>query len=636
VGKLKYMLNNSDGNLAETQGFYAPDNSAVASGWDLSTEVRLKITYGGTDYFKFLGKVSDLNVKTGTKRNLDVKVSVEDWMRDASTAKIQLLAVQENQRTDQVIDTLVSAMDAQPRATSYATAQETLPSVLDDVRDGRTVVLTALQRSILSEFGFLILIGDTVGGGTLLFQDRHARVKDRTVQITLTSDDIAELKFQHDKKLIFNEVRAKVFPRDEGASVETLGQLDSSLEIAAGATDTIRLQYRDPDLLDARLSGKDLYCPEGKNEILTGTGMSEDNRDFEGSIGDWSANSWPTDGSEAEAQSSDYARVGTYSGKLTTGTDAAVVYGLNLADAVQGVAQDDVIYFQGYAYIPAAWPQDILLIVQEQESDDSFIANHTIDTMAATQTGEWVRLSGTHTVVSASCDHLLISFGNTTNGDFSGGAVTLYIDECYAIHDAELNFSFSAAEADDGGTLNNNLELIGSTIGGSGAEFILKNTGATSGYVAVLKARGTAIRLYNPVERVAVDATSQTNHDEQPMPLNLAYQSDTRTGQDFADVTLSKYKDPNGWVKSVMFHANRSDALMTAALAVEPGQRIAITEAISGLSASEFFVNAVKLKIYNKGFIDCTWLVVPASTEQYWLCGTAGASEIGETTYVGF
>ena len=628
VGNMKFVLDNSVGNIGTAQGYYAPDNASVASGWDLSTAIRLKITYGGTDYYKFLGKISDLDVKAGTKKERDVKVTVEDWMRDATEAKIQLLAVQENLRTDQVIDVAVSAMEVQPRATSYATAQETLPSALDDVKDGRTSVLAVIQKAIISEYGFFMHIGDTTGGGTAKLQDRHARVKDRTVQITLTADDIADLKYQHDKTLIFNEVRAKVFPRDEGDSVEILGCLDSSLEIAAGATDTIRLQYRDPNLLDARLSGKNLYDAEGKNELVEQEDASA--RGFEVDAGGWVKGSMVS-----AARSTDQAKAGSASLLATTDTGAANNYRTE-SELLTGFVQDDVIYTNAWVYIPSAWPVDVALFVEEYDSGDVVGTTTSVDTHDGTLTAGWYRLSGQHTVVDADAAKIKLIVGSSEAGDFSGGAVTVYIDECYVIHDSELNFSFSATEADDGGSLNDYLELIGSTIGGSGAEYVPKNTGSVSGHLAVLKARGTAIRLYNPIERVAMDATSQTKHNEKSVPLNLAYQSDTRTGQDFADVTLSKYKDPHGWVKSVTFHANRSDALMTAALAVEPGMRVAITEAVSGLSASEFFVNAVKLKIYNKGFIDCTWFVVPASTEQYWLCGTAGASEIGITTYVGF
>lgn len=625
VGKMTFFLDNSSLNEGAQQGWYSPTHASSRTGWDVSVPVRLKITYSATDYFKFLGKVQPIKPTAGTKRRRDVRVVCKDWIQDALKFKIKGMEILEDNRSDQIIAAVVAEMTEQPRATSYATGQETLPSALDDVRDGKTTAMSIFQRVAVSEFGYLMLIGDQAGGGTLKFQDRHERVKDTTVQLTFSENDIADLPVEHNPEMIFNIIKARVFPRDVGASAETIATLDSTLEIAAGETDSITLHYRDPNSEDVTVSGKDFWDPEGKNEIIE----SEYERGFEGGTTGWVASGSDTD---TIAQSSTQAKSGTYSLKLTSGTGAAHTNKCNTG-LMTGFAQNDVLYVQAYIYVPSAWPDGVAVYISEYDAGDVYKTFGYVED-GIRVTGSWYRVSGTYTISHADTAKILIGIGEPTNQDFSGGAVECYIDEVYIVHDSNLNFEFSSAE-DGGGDLNTDLALIDSSITGSSAEFQFENTGTGAGFVTSLLVKGTIIRIYNPVERTAEDVTSQGEHGDRLYNLNLAYQADTRTGQDFADTTLSKYKDPTGWVKSITFHANRSDALMTGALDLEPGDRIKIVETVTGLN-TEYFINGVRLRIYNKSFIDCTWYVTPGSTAQYWIMGTVGFSEIGETTWVGF
>lgn len=455
-GKMTYTLRNDDQNSGSKEGYYSVSNANARSGFEVGIKTRLKIVYGGVTYYKFYGKMGKPKTTPGTKKDHKVKVTVNDWMKDSAEHKLVGLTVGEDQRTDQLLTKVVANMTEKPRALSFATAQETLPYVADDIKDGVTTAITVMRRGVISEYGWLFQIGD----GTLKFQDRHARVKDQTSQITLANANIADMPNERDPKLIFNKIKTKVYPRDVGDSNEVLASMDTTLEIVAGETQTITLSYRDPSNKDVRIAGKTMVTP-------------------------------------------------------VAGTD----------------------------------------------------------------------------------------------------------------------YDFSSS-VDNGGDMNGDLTIT-ATYGANRVEYELTNNAATGGYITLLQARGLAIRIYNPIDRTSRDPDSQEDYGNKPFNLNLRYQADARTGQDFGDATLSAYKDPIDWIKSITFHANISSTLMAGALSIEPGKRITIQETVVGLD-DEYIVNGVKLRIYNKKFIDCTWYVVPATTDQFWVIGTAGASEIGETTYAAF
>ena len=457
-GKMKYTLRNDAANSGSKEGYYSVSHADARAGFDVGIKTRLRIVYDGTARYKFYGKMGKPKVTPGTKRDHKVKVQVNDWIKDAADHKLVGLTLGENQRTDQLFTTVVANMTEKPRVMSFATAQETFSYVADDIKDGITKALTVFKRGTISEYGWFAVIGDQIGGGTAKFQDRHARVKDQTSRLTLANANIADMVVERDPKLILNTIKAKVYVRDVGVANEVLASMDTTLEIAAGETQTMTLNYRDPSNKDVRLAGKTMVTP-------------------------------------------------------VLGTD--------------------------------------------------------------------------------------YEFSSSTGG---------------------------------GGDMNASLGIT-ATYGATRVEYVLVNNAAIAGFVTILQARGLAIRIYNPIDRTKTDAESIKLNGNKPFNLNLRYQDGARIGDDFASSTLIAYKDPHDWVKSVTFHANKSDTLMVGALDVEPGQRITLQETVVGLN-DEYFVNGVRLKIYNKMFIDATFYIVPAATDPAWVMGQAGNSEIGETTYV--
>ena len=56
-GSLRFALNNGEWNSVSTLGYYSLLHSSKRSGFDYRIPVRLRITYGGTTFYKFVGKL---------------------------------------------------------------------------------------------------------------------------------------------------------------------------------------------------------------------------------------------------------------------------------------------------------------------------------------------------------------------------------------------------------------------------------------------------------------------------------------------------------------------------------------------------------------------------------------------------
>ncbi len=192
------------------------------------------------------------------------------------------------------------------------------------------------------------------------------------------------------------------------------------------------------------------------------------------------------------------------------------------------------------------------------------------------------------------------------------------------------DYLFNSAQDGSGSNLTANLTVTPSFTG-TGVRWTLTNTGATGGYVTRLRAVGKAIRRYDAVIEVAVTP----GYGTRPLAFSMPFQQSTSVVTDVATYLASILKTPFNRVKSVRFLANKSATLMQAAILREPGDRIAVTETVTGVN-DESTINSVRLEYQKGGVLWCTWGLEPASTQRFWVLGVAGASELGDTTYLGF
>ena len=264
TGILSFALDNSAGNSHDQQGAYSPGHANAVAGWDLGNEVLLKITYSGTTYYKFSGTLISIVPDAGQYGRQSVICQAVDWMDDSARAKIRDVQIQNSKRADELINTLVTtSVTSQPKATSYATGQSTFAKSMDNLSDAQTTVYAALADVVLSELGFLYIKGDTTQGGTLRFEDRHARPKYGSADASF-DNTMGALEVTRNRGMLINRVYVVVHPRTVDTSVSVLYELtttNESPEIPPGQTITINCPFRESTINAYRVAADSLVTP---------------------------------------------------------------------------------------------------------------------------------------------------------------------------------------------------------------------------------------------------------------------------------------------------------------------------------------------------------------------------------------
>ena len=197
---------------------------------------------------------------------------------------------------------------------------------------------------------------------------------------------------------------------------------------------------------------------------------------------------------------------------------------------------------------------------------------------------------------------------------------------------ATTDYTMNTA-ADGSGTDLTASFSVSASFTGSGARFTITNNHATSsGYLTKLQARGKGIYRFTATVEVEVAGS----YGERILSLDLPLQSNLNKAQDVATYYSQLLQAPFAFARTVRFLATGDTTRLTQALVREPGDRIALTEDVTGLAGHEFTINAVRLELEALSRLWCTWTLEPTTGTRYWLMGVAGASEVGETTVWGW
>jgi hypothetical protein len=194
------------------------------------------------------------------------------------------------------------------------------------------------------------------------------------------------------------------------------------------------------------------------------------------------------------------------------------------------------------------------------------------------------------------------------------------------------------ASADGSGTdLTANLS-VSVTFAANAAFVSLTNTGGASGFVTFLQLRGRGIYDEQGVISEATSSTAEDDFGEQAITYDMPYQSDPDVGAGASRYFLALLESQAVNLDAPMvFAANSSSTLMTQALVREPGDRIGLAEAATGLTTTTgFFIQSCEGELAEGGILTMGWGLTPASYQAFWLVGVAGSSELDQTTRVGF
>lgn len=259
VGVARFALRNSAMNSGGLEGYYSPGHDNCRDGWDDGVGIRLRVGRGplygtvkygealyGQQYYKGRGKVSSITPAMGRYRERTVEVGCVDWMDQTLQQHIAQIGIQISKRVDQLLPYVLAGMTIQPRATSYASGEETFGRFFDSDNDQKMSVMSVLQKLAQNEIGYIHLDGDTNGGETLRFDSRNTRLLNTTVGFII-DNRMGELEVEYARSNVKNLIRMKLYPKKIDAAATTVlytGQVKFS--IAAGASTTVICPFRDP------------------------------------------------------------------------------------------------------------------------------------------------------------------------------------------------------------------------------------------------------------------------------------------------------------------------------------------------------------------------------------------------------
>lgn len=173
---------------------------------------------------------------------------------------------------------------------------------------------------------------------------------------------------------------------------------------------------------------------------------------------------------------------------------------------------------------------------------------------------------------------------------------------------ANTDYKFSSVSG-SGSDLNASLSITYSD-GTSTIDVTVTNNAAVTGYLWYFFPRGKGIYMYEPITTSVL--TGQTFG--KTLNVDMVYQEDVNVAKDIATILADWYSIPRSNITSCKIIGNKSDALMEAALTVQPGDYVTIKEDQTGIDTG-FIVNGIDKELTPVGdgiLVNATWYLCQA------------------------
>jgi len=255
TGELTFILNNSANNSGSKLGYYSPEHANARSGFEIGLPIRVKCVYDATTYYKFYGLMNSSTPDVGEYEKRYVTVTVLDYMNIMANYKLQQLPVQADKRPDEVLATVINALPIAPLADDYDVDPDTYTRALHTERDESTTARAVAQKLAVSSYSYIFTVGDSTGGETLRYQDRHSRITDTTIALTLTNT-MTNMSVTRDVSKIYNTVKTTTFPVEVNVDA-TLYTSQREIAVQPGSTTTFTANYTDENGAGRRLTGSE-------------------------------------------------------------------------------------------------------------------------------------------------------------------------------------------------------------------------------------------------------------------------------------------------------------------------------------------------------------------------------------------
>jgi len=200
-----------------------------------------------------------------------------------------------------------------------------------------------------------------------------------------------------------------------------------------------------------------------------------------------------------------------------------------------------------------------------------------------------------------------------------------------------ITTDYLANAADDGtGTNKSAAVTVAADFFGASVAFSIANTDPATVYITKLQCRGKGLYDEAPV---TVEAISEHETLERPVDIDLPYQTSATLAQALADYLIAQFaidEDQPTRAKVVTFRANLSDEFLLAALTLDVGDRITVTETVTGVTTVDVFVQGARFTLSRGGLLDVTLYLSPSIfSDEFWILEDPD-SQLGLNTILAF
>lgn len=265
-GSLSFVLKNNTGK-------YTPGHANAHADWNKGTPVKVEFSKDYKTKVKFIGRVNSIKLNYAYNNNR-ASITALDWMYFASQLPLDIPALQENQKANQIVSTILGFSPIQPTATSLQTGVATFPYAFHD-NTVKTTAYSEITKAVLSEWGYsyvkqdgtLVLeayngraatqktvdITDDLGGfllqanGDFLLQANGDKILLSNYDVTTVDAEatiMGDVEVEYGERII-NRVVAQVYPYKEGETEQLLYTNETNQLIPAGGTVSFRVQFTD-------------------------------------------------------------------------------------------------------------------------------------------------------------------------------------------------------------------------------------------------------------------------------------------------------------------------------------------------------------------------------------------------------
>ncbi|MDD3948749.1 MAG: hypothetical protein PHT43_04730 [Anaerolineaceae bacterium] len=209
------------------------------------------------------------------------------------------------------------------------------------------------------------------------------------------------------------------------------------------------------------------------------------------------------------------------------------------------------------------------------------------------------------------------------------------------------DYIFNAAKDESGANITADLSVT-AVYGANGVDYTLENTGAITGYVTQLYARGKGVYIYRPVEKMEEDEMLVANDGARTLNMDLPYQDDPLQTADIATALLAKYKQKYTTIQSLTLIANRNDTysnpagnyqdfLLNAFMDLQVGDKVKVKASSVGIE-QDCFIQSIDFTITSGDIVTYTYGLQDSMYETYdaWILEDATYGVLGTTTILGY